>query len=153
MLEIHLLYFWNPCSTCFTCKEQLGSILHLKKIHLDVHPADAHQFQNLHDYVGRVLSFLHKLSWELRQSTELTSLLNFVAEKQLYPEYDSQRIDFTPTKLSLMVFFQKIWEEENVDPQVSPPRGAYKATTLSCLLHWYVIVRLLAQLPKELFKN
>ena len=113
-------------------------------IHLDVHPADAYQFQNLCDFVGRVLSFLHKLSWELRQSTELTSLLNFVIEKQLYPEYNSQRIVFTPTKLSLMVPFQKIWEEENVEHQVSAPGG---------LQAWHVIVRLLAQLPKELFKN
>ena len=84
---------------------------------------------NLCDYVGRVLSFLHKLSWELRRSTELTSLLNFVVEKQLYPEYSSQQIDFTPTKYLLMVPFQKIWEEENVEPQVSPPRG------LTSLLH------------------
>ena len=96
VFEIRLLYLWNPCSTCFTCKEQLGSIVHLKKIHLDVHPANAYQFRN--DCVGRVLSFLHKLSWELRQSTELTFLLNFVVEKQLYPEYNSQWIDFTPTK-------------------------------------------------------
>ena len=120
VFEIHLLYFWNLCSACFTCKEQLGSILHLMKIYLDVHPADEYQFQNLCDYMGRVLS------WELRQSTELTSLLNFVVEKQLYPEYNLQWIDFTPTKLSLMVPFQKIWEEENVDPQVSPP------TILAC---------------------
>ena len=41
---------------------KLGSILHLKKIHSDVHPADAYQFQNVYDCVGRVLSSLHKLS-------------------------------------------------------------------------------------------
>ena len=63
---------------------------------------------------------------------------------QLYPEYDFEQIDLTPTKLSLMVLFQKIWEEENMEPQVSIPGG---------LQAWHVIVRLLAQLPKEHFKN
>ena len=115
VFEIHRLYFWNLCSPCSTCKEQLGSILHWKKIHLDVHPVDAYQFQNLHDYVKRMLIFLHKWSWELRQSTELSFLLNFVVEMQLYPEYDFQQIDLTPTKLSPMVLFQNIWEE-NVEP-------------------------------------
>ena len=150
MFEKHLPYFWYPCSACFTCKEQLWSFPHLKKMHLDVHPADAYQFRELRDYVGRVLSSLHKLSWKLTQRTELTSLLKFVVDKQLYPEYDSQRTDFTPTELLLMVPFQKIWEEENVEPQVSPPSG------LTSLLHWRIIVNLVLKLPKErqaLFKN
>ena len=150
VFEYHLPYFWSPCSACFTCKEQLGSISHLKKMHLDVHPTDAYQFRNLHDYMGRVLSFLHKLSWELTQSTDLTFLLNLVIKKQLYPENNSQRIDFTHTELSLLAPFQKIWEEENVEPQVSPPSG------LTSLLHWRIIISLLAQLPKErqaLFRN
>ena len=112
----------------FHMKEQLESILHLKKIHLNVHPADAYQFRNLRDY-GKSVKFLAQMSWELRQSTELTSLLNFAVEKQLYPEYNLQQIDFTPTKLSLMVHFQKIWEEENVKPQVSPPRGLQASYT------------------------
>ena len=132
------------------CKEQLGSTQRLKKMHLDVHPGDVYQFRELSDYVGRVLSSLHKLSWELTNRTELTSLLKFVVNKQLYPEYDSQRTDFTPTELALMVPFQKIWEEENVEPQVSPPSG------LTSLLHWRIIVKLISQLPKErqaLFKN
>ena len=64
--------------------------------------------------MGRVLSFLHKLSLELTQSADLTFLLNLVIEKQLYPENDSQQIDFTHTELLMLAPFQKIWEEENV---------------------------------------
>ena len=148
--ECHLPYFWSPFSACFTCQEQLGSVPRLKKMHLDVHLDEAYQFRSLRNYMGRVLSFFHKLSWELTQSADLTILLDLVIKKQWYPEKDLQRIDFTHTELALLVPFQKLWEEEDVEPQVSPPNG------LTSLLHWRIIVSLLAQLSKErqaLLKN
>ena len=141
--EVHLPYFWDPWSTCFACRDHLGSQARLRKLHLEVHPDQAYQFRNLHEYMGRVISCLRKISQDLVNSNQLSELLKFVCDRQLYPPYDAQRIDFGPMELRLLHPFQHLWGEVEVQPQVSPPSG------VTSLLHWRILVYLVAALPKE----
>ena len=141
--EVHLPYFWDPCCTCFTCKDHLGSQGRLRKLHLEVHTGQSHQFRNLEEYMGRVISCLKRISQEVVQSTQLSHLFQHVCDKQWYPAHDGQRVDFDYLELMLLQPFQVFWGEVGVQPHVSPPSG------LVSLLHWRVMIHLLAALSPE----